>query len=341
MPRAQPSASFEQALFYVEAPEIVVLAFGNRSKIIAVSTSNIAQHGFFGARVSNRQFEDYLNNRFDLRYLLGNPDRSAWYVFDLEDFEEKVDLRKVELTKNRREQFLPDHGFFARDHTEEYGKRSFVQRGIQRFDVDGNWDMKEFSKLHSQISDLYTLSHSVDRFEDQATDLSAKREIMEAFTKPWRGGGSYYGFFKSLSSGGRAARPDIRAIQWASPGYIDVTGDKEAFARLVRLVEHYSVCRHKANLQYQSLWNYLQDVRLLKRSSKDLDRKSDIALEIGRKAKELSRTLDISSYRTLKMMAGNDPVIAAKVLLAAKRRVDRLYGFFAEGRVSVKGAEIL
>ncbi|WP_230190528.1 hypothetical protein [Sphingobium sp. CECT 9361] len=91
---------------------------------------------------------------------------------------------------------------------------------------------------------------------------------------------------------------------------------------------------------YDHLWSYLHEMKLLKSSSKHLDRKSAIAIEVGERAKLLSRSLNITSYRTMKKMAGNDTVVAGKVLLAAQRRSDKLYKFFIEGRAAIAGEEI-
>jgi hypothetical protein len=342
MKRPVSHASFDQVLFHMDAPEVVVLSFGDKSKVVAVATGNISTTNFFGARVSIRQFSEYLNNRFDLRYLLGNADREAWYTFDLPDNDfDEVELKPAELTGFVIENILPESGFFARDHTEEYSSIIIEDQAVQRFDVDGNWDMKEFSKFHAQVSDLYALTRSIDIFVDDNVALDRRREVMDSFVKPWRGGGSYYGFFRSLAAtGGREYKPDIKAIQWASPGYIDIEGDQDSFSRLLNLLKHFAGARDKANEDYEHLWSYLQEMKLLNSSSARLDKKSATAVEVGERAKALSRTLGVTSYRNLKKMAGNDPVVAAKVLLAAKRRVNRLYDFFAEGRVSVPGVSI-
>jgi len=164
---------------------------------------------------------------------------------------------------------------------------------------------------------------------------------MESFVKPWEGGGSYFGFFRSLSkTGGRDFRPDIKAIQWASPGYIDVVGDQASFERLTALLTHFGKNHRKIVEDYEHLWSYLQETKLLKSTSRNLDRKSDVAKEVGRRAKGLSRALNITSYADMKKMAGNDPVVAGKVLLASKRRLERLYTFFSEGRLELPGQSI-
>lgn len=336
---AQTKANFEQVLFYLEGPQLIVLSMGAKSKVIAVATGNISKRQFFGAKISVQQFTEYLNERCDVRYILTYPDRAAWYEFDLpENGDVIVELTSVELTKKRAEAFLPEHGLFARDHTEDYAILEVSGSTVQRFNVDGKWDMKEFSKFHSYVSDLYSLSRSIDIFLDEQVALDRRRQVMQSFIKPWEGGGSYYGFFRSLgSAGGRDYRPDIKAIQWASPGYIDIVGDRESFESLKALLRHYSLKRRIIIEDYNHLWSYLQETGLLKRSSRGLDKKSDVAVEVGERAKALSKSLNITSYRTLKQMAGNDPVVAGKVLLAAQRRAERLYKFFIEGRAAIAG----
>lgn len=333
---------YEQTLFYLDGPQVVALSAGPKSKIIAVATDNIDVHGFFGAKVSIRQFGEYLNERFDLRYLMYNADRQEWYKLDLpQTADASVLLTEVTLTKQVVENLMPDHGFFARNHTEQYLDLDLEVGATQRFNVDGNWDMREFSKFHSHVSDLYALTRSIDIFVDENASIDKKREIMDSFVKPWEGGGSYYGFFRSMAkTGGRASRPDIKAIQWASPGYIDIVGDNHSFAKLIALLRRFSENKVKVLLEYDHLWSYLHETKYLNRSSRRLDKTSDIAKEVGARAQSLSKVLGITPYRNLKKMAGNDPVVAAKVLLATKRRVERLFIFFAEGRVAIQNETI-
>lgn len=342
MASVHTKALFEQVLFYLDGPQLISLSMGDKSKVVAVATDNIARHGFFGAKVSVHQFCEYLNERFDLRFLMAYPDRHTWFEFDLPvNNGDIVDLTPVDLTKARINSFLPDHGIFARDHSEDYKSIVFPEQTVQRFNVDGKWDMKEFGKFHSYVSDLYSLSRSIDLFLDEQVEIDRKRKVMASFVKPWEGGGSYYGFFRSLSAaGGRDYRPDIKAIQWASPGHIDIVGEHDSFEKLKNLLRHYGKNRKAIVENYDHLWSYLHEMNLLKSSSKHLDRKSAIAIEVGERAKLLSRSLNITSYRTMKKMAGNDTVVAGKVLLAAQRRSDKLYKFFIEGRAAIAGEEI-
>jgi hypothetical protein len=340
--RENATAKFEQILFYLDAPEVILLDMGAKSKIVAVATDRIADRQFFGAKVSVAQLREYLRDKFDLRYLMLRPDRWTWYEFDLPDnFDQRIALQNVELSRHIIDKIIPEQGFFARDHSEDCKLAEAQRRDVQRFQVDGKWDMREFGKFHSQMSDLYALTQSIESFEDPHATDKQRRQIVESFSKPWEGGGSYLSFFRSLArAGGEDAKPDIKAIQWASPGHMDVVGDADAFDKLISLVDHYGKNSLDIVYAYDHLWSYLQETKFLNRGSRELDRKSPTALEIEVRAKDLGRVLGVTSYTLLNKMAGHDMLIAAKVLLATKRRVERLYQFFAEGRIAVDGTEI-
>ncbi|WP_137899028.1 hypothetical protein [Sphingomonas sp. 2SG] len=335
-------AIFEQVLFWSSEPEVVVLDFNKFSKVIAVSASNIDGSGYFGAKVSVAQFRNYLRGKFDLRFLFLRPDRWTWYHFDLPSLDPvKVKLRNVELTQKRISMYVPGHGFFARDHSEEYEAFPTAPRDVQRFLVNGEWDMREFSRFHAQISDLYAFSQGVEEFADANTPVEKKRDIVKAFVKPWEGGGSYVGFFRSLAkAGGEDARPDIKAIQWASPGYMDVVGEAEAFEKLISLVDHFGRNRRAIMEAYDHLWSYLQEFKLLGARKRGDFATDSVLKEVESRGKDLGKVLGATAYSTLKRMAGEDAIVTAKVLLATERRVSRLYDFFSEGRVAVEGLKL-
>jgi hypothetical protein len=335
-------ARFEQVLLYLDGPQVIVLSFGEKSKIIAVANDQVGGRGFFGAKVSNAQFSDYLDERFDLRYIMRFPDRKMWVEFaPPEDEDEKVRVDEARLTEEAIRRYLPGPGIFAREHTEDYAERAFVIKSTQRFEVDGNWDMKEFAKFHACVSDIYAVNVSVTEYAEPNSSQVKRKEISDSFVRPWRRGGSYYGFFRALSHvGGRSLRPNIKAIKWASPGYIEITGENESFLLLKDLISHYSIARSHISLCYELLYTYLQQIRYLNRDSSDLPAGSAEFEEVFARAQGLSDSLRIVPHTTLMSMAGGDPVVAGKVLLGLKRRIERLYSFFIESRVSIEGVNI-
>lgn len=252
-----------------------------------------------------------------------------------------MSLRTFDFDPDKNENLLPEHRLFASDHTEDYNPDGASFNFVQRYLVDGKWEVSEFSKFHRNLSDLYALGRSFETFEDQNVSIDDKRRIMDSFIQPWRGGGSYVTFFNEITrSGGRKNRPVVDAIQWASPGHMDILGDKASFERVAGLLEHYDANHEKIGAEYDRLWRYLSERRLLRTGRKHFDRKSVQAETVNTYAKHFARTLGLSSYRTLKKMSGNDPLIASKVLLASARRLAKTYRFFLEGRIAMEDREI-
>ena len=335
------SAEFEKVLWYADGPQVVLLRVAP-SFVLGVCIDQVSDKAqFLGSRISPGLLETYLRNRCDLRYALAYPDRGKHYLFDLSDENSKVSLRTFDFDIEVHECLLPEHRLFASDHTEDYNPDGASFNFVQRYLVDGKWEVAEFSKFHRNLSDLYALGRSLESFESDQVAIDDKRRIMDSFIQPWRGGGSYVTFFNEITkSGGRKNRPIVDAIQWASPGHMDILGDKASFQRVSKLLEHYDANREKIGEAYDRLWRYLSERSLLRTGRKSFDRKSVQAQTINGYAKSFSKVLGMSSYRTLKKMSGNDPLIASKVLLASARRLAKTHKFFLEGRIAMEDREI-
>jgi hypothetical protein len=336
-------AKFEKVLFYADGPQIVLLSVTGNAYIIAIAVDQVWQgDAFFGSRISKNLLELYLRNRCDLRYVLSQPDRHKHYTFNLPSSElSQIVVKSFDFDVDEFAHLLPDHRLFASDHSEEYQLDGTGFNFAQQYQIDGKWEVAEFSKFHRNLSDLYALSRSVERFEDETVPVAQRRKIMDSFIQPWQGGGSYVSFFKEVTqSGGQQNRPIVDAIQWASPGYMSILGDKGSFERIEKLLEHYDTNKTKIDAEYDEFWKYLSTNRLLKLGRRNFDKKSDLAALINQRAKSLSRILGLTSYRTLKKMSGNDPLIAGKVLLASGRRLRRMHQFFLEGRIYLEGNDI-
>jgi hypothetical protein len=331
-------AEFEKVLWYTDGPQLVLLRVKGGSFVIGVSICRVSVGAeFFGSRISPDLLESYLRNRCDLRFVLSNPDRRTHYTFDLPK-EGRIQLTKLNFQIKKHERYLPDHRLFASDHTEDYvldgGKFSFSQR----YFVDGKWEVAEFSKFNRNLSDLYALGRSLENFEHGEIDQAQRQKIIESFIQPWRGGGSYVSFFKEIGrAGGRQSRPVVDAIQWASPGHMDFLGDQSSFKRLSVLIRHYDAHREQINAGYDRLRGYLSERKLLRPASRRVTSSAVQIDAVNDMAKRFSKELGLTSYRTIKKLSGNDPVVASKVLLASARRLENTHRFFLEGRIALEG----
>lgn len=332
-----------QTLIYIDGPQLIVLETEQATRVMAVAVNyEDWPYPFLAVEVPRDQFSEYLSDRCDLRYIFANPPRDRWYLFDLAELEHPpLILKSLEIKSKALEELLPEHGLFSRDHTEPFSDTEYAPLDKQTFLIDGSWDLPEFSRFYNQITDLYSMFISVNIYDDGQANMDSRRRVQEAFIKPWQGGGSYTSFFDSLTSvQDRYDRLKVSGIQYNSPGHVNVSGREEPFRQIYALLRLMSEDRHQLSKGYAELHKFLAENKLLSLPAERFDRRSPLAAEVEERGKAYAVQLQAVPYDTLYRMSGRDSLIAAKVLLALFRRVDRLNDFIREGRVSVPAASI-
>lgn len=341
--RARPrEAKFSQVLVDDGSPQLVLLSTPGTSKIVAVAVNEPGfVEPYFGAEVSREQFLDFLNERFDLRFMFRRPAFRDWYLIDLSTIVDgNVQLHRRKLTKENARKFLPGPGIFARELTEEISEPIAPELAKQKFTVDGSWDLDEFSIFYGHYADLYALFNSVDLFLDEQEDLDRRRKVSEAFVKPWQGGGSYGSFYSSLlKAQSREDRLHVDAIQYASPGYVDIRGKSHPFEQTKDLILKFSENQKEIEDGYKHLYKFLSNLKLLTLKPDRFSKTGHIAEQVTVEAQKFAATLGASSYEDLLRMAGGDQLIVAKVLLATERRLRKIYEFFLQGRAEFSPSE--
>ncbi len=331
-------AKFEQVLLYADGPQIVLLsAPGGLSKLIGIAINlDGATYPFFAAQASNEQFQDYLHERFDLRYLLMKPDLRRHYIFDLADETDgavPVSRHKFEL--ERDETFLPEAGLFARDHTEPVVVELGEFQATQTFGIDGKWDLPEFSRFYGQVTDLYSLFNSVDLFLNDQANFEQQNRVRLAFVKPFQGGGSYVSLYDSLDSASpRANRLSVEGIAYNSPGYVRVSGRQKPLAEVRSLLEHVEANMSSLAEHYRALDRFLSEAKLKRLPANRFSRSTPGATAVYDLTKALLEALDFMSYEDLLRLSDYNTLIAAKVSLSIYRRATRLIEFFLQGRAN-------
>lgn len=336
---ASDRASIVQTLIFSDGPQVVLFRTQILTYIIAIAVQDGKYlEPFYGAEISETQLNEYLQEKYDLRYLMSRPIFKRWFMIDLGKMEgDSVKLVKMQLTPSIAKAFLPGKGIFAREHTEEcslYSENNYAEDSLS---VDGSWDLPEVSDMYKQYGDLYIVFNSADIFIDPHASADVKRKVVEAFNKPWEGGGSYGAFYHSMRD---AQAPNERlrlaAMQYMSPGYVRIHGKVHPFHEVRRLIEHYKHNFDKINGEYSDLHKYLSQMNLLTLPANEFDRTGKVADEVAERAKKFAITLDAIPYRNLYAMAGQDQLTVAKVLLSIQRRLDHLYEFFLQGRVDFR-----
>ena len=197
--------------------------------------------------------------------------------------------------------------------------------------IDGSWSLKDFYELPHVFAQVYAF-HCAFLLAEEARD--PVRLALAFSSYPWQGGYSAVNFYTSLSSQiPKNLRPRVKAIQYASPGYMElglwVAAATAAAAIIKKTVDSLS----SINRLYSDIYKGLQERKL-------------VGLEIKRKTLELEAeeiTLLINSTRQLAEALGfrdlsrlneltENPLARMKILLSYYRRIRTLADFEQKGK---------
>ncbi len=334
---ALKSATFSQVLIFSDGPQLVLLDTAATSKVVAVAINKKGfDYPFLAAEVSLAQFNDYLAEKFDLRYLFLRADLKRHYIFDLPDFDQKeVSLAPFHLSEERQDRFLPEPGLFARHHTDEVENRDKFIQSTEIYNVDGSWDLPEFSRFYRQVSDIYSILNAIDLYTDDTAEVIDRRQVQTAFMKPFQGGGSYVSMYDQLLlAQPRGQRLRVGGIQYHSPGYVEIRGRVDPFREIRALIDRVEERRADIAQGYKTLHRLLKRLKLLTLSAEKFDKKSETAELVTVEGKRFSEVLGAVGWNELSAISGGNPLVAAKALLSLYRRATRLQEFFAQGRLS-------
>jgi hypothetical protein len=339
MSNTPKSARFEQTLLWYDGPQIVLLNAGLAKFVIAVSASKVGDGLMFGALVSAKQLAAYQLERFDLRFLITHPQFRRWFTFRLDDDEGEVKLLPIKKDAPLIREFLPEAGFFARAHEAIEIVANVTPSTTERFDIDGGWDLDEISDFFGNLEDIYHVLHNLDRFADPNVPADEKFTLSENFARPFEGGGSYLGFYRSSSNdndpGGQLL---FSGIKYNSPGYVEIKARAEPFNELLSIVDVYAEDPFVVRDAYKNLYKFLSEQNLLT-ASPDSYLSDDTRRIISSLSKQLAERLKKVDFKVLSDMASQNVLISAKVLLSLVRRIQKLVIFFEQGRVAHAGID--
>jgi len=221
------AARYISTLVYLDEPQVVLLDHGNDAKIVGVAIDKDGYDcPFLGAEILNSQWIRYLRQFVDLRYLFLAPKWKKLYIFDLmkQDKDGYVTLKIAGEDVVKNEEFLPSHGFFAREHTELVpisGRNNVVCR---RFLIDGTWDPQDLSLFFGRINELYSFFLGIRKYVSGVVTESQKNAIVKIFSSNELDSGfshvHFFGDLKGLISFDE--RLAMHGIQKQSPGFLDV-----------------------------------------------------------------------------------------------------------------------
>lgn len=207
--------------------------------------------------------------------------------------------------------------------------------------LDGRWGLEELSETAKDYVQLYGFAYSL------VPDLpSARRDELDyIYGKfPWRGGYSTVNFFNQLFHKiPPRLRPEVQRIQYASPGFIELTEIALVAVSVAGIVKAVCSSINSAHDTYRKIQKASVDHKLSKidLASKELDltqKQIEFCESSSKKLVNLFGLTDAQEQIIDQRVQGN-PVMKLKMLLSVYRRVEPLAKKQSEGKLKITGED--
>lgn len=326
----------KQTLVSFDGPQLVLFQSDRGFPVLALAVEEPTDLSYpmFMAEISKEHLKRYLNQKVDLRWIYRHAAKRLYYA----NWAALNPQGWLSVTLAREaipEEYFPDHGFWSRHHTIEYGASIYASDTLASFAIDGSWDAADFSKFYGKFADLYAfLTVGTRELVQKIPDRSLHGVKSAIRSLGWRGGGSYVGFYDSLFSKIDELSPlRVNRIQYASPGTIELKGDPDALAQVAHVVTAFASDNGEMKKAYLFVSNLLSKEGLKAAPAGSVFSSDEVAQIALDKCNLLNEGLGANAPDEILNLCDNDAVVYAKITLSFYRRAKELHGFHAEGRV--------
>tara|TARA_R110001583_G_scaffold49511_1_gene155011 strand:- start:9 stop:692 length:684 start_codon:yes stop_codon:yes gene_type:complete len=208
--------------------------------------------------------------------------------------------------------------------------------------LDKDWDMQELASLSKLYTQCYSLVYSLSGFKTDSNDEKVIDWFEGVYAKyPWRGGFSTINFYSSLYTKlPYEARPQIKKIQYASPGYILLNEALVVAGTLAGIVAAITVSVDKINNTYNKIQKGLSERKLTKLevSLKDLQLDSAKLEFVRNSKKDLIEGMNIPKEMQLelKRRSEENDLMELKILMSFYRRIEPIAKMQDEGMLNIE-----
>jgi hypothetical protein len=187
--------------------------------------------------------------------------------------------------------------------------------------IDGRWELTDLNLLTRVYIQLYGLLYSLDVADDY---LDA--EIQYIYGKyPWQGGFSAVNFYQNLfSKMPRKYKPNIKSIQYDSPGFIELTQIVEVSKDVAQIVSYVSAALLAGNKTYSVINKGMSERKLmrLKLRSEELSLLEKEKTFIHSSVVEIAQLMGVKQETLAKLYFRNESneLAVLKILASVYRR---------------------
>ena len=197
--------------------------------------------------------------------------------------------------------------------------------------IDKRWSLEDLYVFPRAFEQVYFAYEALVPAPDDIVDDRIDRAFRDY---PWRGGYSAVNFYNQLKyATPKNKRPTIQAIQYASPGFIDLMLNLQLALQIASVVSTVAGSILACNKVYSTIYKDAQHRKLL---SIDIQTKQ---LELANKEmdfiidanKKMAKLLKLDSAHVIEQRAEH-PIIAMKILFSIYRRVRTLAEYQDKGK---------
>jgi hypothetical protein len=196
-----------------------------------------------------------------------------------------------------------------------------MNKGQSTIFLDERWKLEDFSILTKEYQQLYGFFHALRAINE------GKFSNLEFERMPWLGGGSVVGFFSIIGKFVRHEdQPVVKQIQYASPGFIELTLLVEVAKDIGIIVSAIAGASTSAATAYHVIYSQYQKRKLTQLKIKDLEVKQlrEEITFVKNSIVELHEVFQLNPEQTeaLEQLSKGDELVQLKMLLALYRRAE-------------------
>ena len=202
--------------------------------------------------------------------------------------------------------------------------------------MDGEWSLEDlyiFPHTYIHIySFLYSFLRPIEDFDDEDDRL-----VITYSAHPWRGGYSAVNFYNNLKYIVEPKhRPKIKSIQYASPGWLELTVLVGIALNIKKIVLCFTESANELNRSYNNIYKGMHDRKMMKIEAKRQSlllskEQSDFAIE---SANKFSQLLGFENVEQIQKLTKNS-LATLKILLSFYRKIKVLAEFNSKGKTEL------
>ncbi len=212
----------------------------------------------------------------------------------------------------------PEHPF---EHT----------RQTYRVLLDEDWDLDDLYEFPHAFNQCYAFIYCLD----SELDIYDKERIDQAFSVyPWRGGYSYVNIYFVLQNQVPwRVRPTVKAIQKASPGWLDLFLNADVAIQIAKSVSALAAAGVVAVKSYATIKKTLSQIGVERERAKlqTFQLSAQQQKTLMSLCDDLAKHLGFKNVKDLHQRTG-DPEVSLKLLSAHYRRTKVLLEYVEEGK---------